>query len=107
MPSAPIPRIGEKNGSKRRLLVDARGIPLSLVVSGAETPEVSLLAETLTARVLRMKPSIWPEDLSGDNGDTGAAAWHAAADAAIAHVAELEHRTVTSKTAPSTQRALW
>jgi len=31
----PNPRIGEKNGRKRSLLVDARGVPLSLVASGA------------------------------------------------------------------------
>jgi transposase len=34
-PLVPIRRIGEKNGTKRSLLVDEHGVPLSLVVSGA------------------------------------------------------------------------
>ena len=32
---ATTPRIGEKKGSKRSLLVDGAGVPLSLIVSGA------------------------------------------------------------------------
>ena len=107
MPSAPIPRIGEKNGSKRSLLVDARGIPLSLVVSGAETPDVSLLAETLKARVLRMKPSIWPEYLSGDNGYTGAAAWHAAAAAGYAPALQQRGRTTERHPNPAARLRRW
>jgi len=42
-PWEPTPRIGEKNGSTRSLLVDGRGVPLALIVSGAETPDVSVL----------------------------------------------------------------
>jgi len=34
-PLVPIRRTGEKNGSKRSVLVDEHGVPLSLVVSGA------------------------------------------------------------------------
>jgi hypothetical protein len=49
----PIPLIGEKKGSKRSLLVDARGIPLSLVASGANTHDVKLLEETLDARAMQ------------------------------------------------------
>ncbi len=33
-------RIGGKNGSKRNLLVDGRGVPLSLVVTGANVHDV-------------------------------------------------------------------
>lgn len=36
-----------KNGRKRSLLVDARGIPLSLAVSGANRHDMNLLAATL------------------------------------------------------------
>ena len=41
------PRIGEKNGRKRGLLVDGRGVPLSLVASGANVHDVKLLAAVL------------------------------------------------------------
>ncbi len=43
----PTPRIGEKNGRKRSLLVDKRGIPLSLVASGANKHDSVLLRSTL------------------------------------------------------------
>ena len=46
------PGIWEKNGRKRNLLVDARGVPLSLVVSGANTHDVKLLEATLDAVVI-------------------------------------------------------
>jgi putative transposase len=45
------PRIGEKNGRKRSLLVDGRGIPLSLVGSGANRHDSHLLRPTLQAIV--------------------------------------------------------
>ena len=63
--------------------MDGRGIPLSVVVSGAETPDVSLLAETLTRRVLRRATAYaaTPQYLSGEKGYTGAAAWKAAHEA--------------------------
>ena len=34
-------RIGGKKGSKRHLLVDGRGVPLSLVVTGANAHDVT------------------------------------------------------------------
>jgi putative transposase len=45
----PTQRIGEKNGSKRHLLVDGRGVPLSLVVTGANRHDVSQLEAVLDA----------------------------------------------------------
>ena len=64
-------------------MVDGRGIPLSLVVSGAETPDVSLVAETLAAQVVRRAKALafTPQYLSGEKGYTGAAAWKAAHEA--------------------------
>jgi len=47
----PTPPIGGKNGRKRSLLVDARGIPLSLAVSGANRHDSYLLGATLGAVV--------------------------------------------------------
>ena len=46
-------RTGEKNGTKRSLLVDARGIPLSLVVSGAQRHDIKLLEQTLDHMVVK------------------------------------------------------
>jgi transposase len=42
-----------KNGSKRSLLVDERGVPLSIVLSGANTHDVKLLAATLDGIVVK------------------------------------------------------
>lgn len=47
------PPIGEKNGTKRSLLVDEYGVPLSIVVSGANTHDCKLLAQTLDDVVLK------------------------------------------------------
>jgi hypothetical protein len=41
-----------KKGRKRSLLVDGRGIPLSIVVSGANVNDSKLLDRTLTQVVL-------------------------------------------------------
>jgi hypothetical protein len=49
------PRIGKKKGTKRSLLVDARGAPLSLIVAGANRHDVTLLAQTLDAIVVRRR----------------------------------------------------
>ncbi len=50
----PTPRIGGKIGRKPSLLVDAIGIPLSRVVSGANTHDVKLLEATLDQIVMEM-----------------------------------------------------
>jgi hypothetical protein len=67
------PPIGEKNGRKRSLLVDARGVPLSLVVSGASTHDVKLLEMTLDAVVVeRPQPRKYkPQHLCADAGYKG------------------------------------
>ncbi len=44
-----IRQIGGKKGTKRSLLVDGRGAPLSLIVAGANRHDVKLLAATLDA----------------------------------------------------------
>ncbi len=71
--SARIQRIGEKNGRKRSLLVDARGVPLSLVASGANVHDVKLLAATLE-RVVTERPVPTPDNphrLCADAGYKG------------------------------------
>ena len=49
----PTPPIGEKNGRKRSILVDERGVPLALSVSGANAHDVTLLEATLAAVVVK------------------------------------------------------
>ena len=46
------PLIGGKKGSKRSLLVDGAGVPLSLIVSGANRHDVKLLETTLDSIVI-------------------------------------------------------
>jgi putative transposase len=51
--SDPTRRIGEKNGSKRHLLVDGRGVPLSIIVTGAHRHDVTQLDAVLTNIVIK------------------------------------------------------
>src|SRR3989442_13523583 len=71
--SEPIRRIGEKNGRKRSLLVDERGVPLSLVVSGANLHDMKLMADTLDKMVAeRPEPTAEsPQNLCADAGYKG------------------------------------
>ena len=64
---------GGKNGRKRSQLVDALGLPLSIVASGANTHDVKLPAATLEAIVMeRPKPRTWkPQHLCADAGYKG------------------------------------
>jgi transposase len=65
--------IGGKKGTKRSLLVDGRGAPLSLIVAGANRHDVKLLAQTLDAIVVRRpKPTRnRPQHLCVDKGYAG------------------------------------
>ena len=67
------PQTGGKKGTKRSLLVDARGAPLSLIVAGAHRHDVKLLALTLDAIVVkRPKPTArHPQHLCADKGYAG------------------------------------
>ena len=55
-----IPQTGGKKGSKRHLLVDERGVPLSIVVTGANRHDVSQLAAVLGGRIV--EPVVGEED---------------------------------------------
>ena len=65
-----------KNGSKRHLLVDGRGVPLSLVVTGANRHDVSQLEAMLGAIVVArpQPPQRRSKHLCADAGYTGAPA---------------------------------
>jgi putative transposase len=66
-------QIGGKKGTKRSLLVDGRGAPLSLIVAGANRHDVKLLAQTLDAIVVRRpRPTkLRPQNLCLDKGYAG------------------------------------
>ena len=72
-PWATTRQIGGKKGTKRSLLVDGRGAPLSLIVAGANRHDVKLLAQTLDAIVVpRPKPTKRrPQNLCVDKGYAG------------------------------------
>ncbi len=62
-----------KSGTKRSLLVNEQGLPLGLVVSGANTPESKLLETTLLAiPIERPDPKEVEQHLSLDKGYCGA-----------------------------------
>ena len=66
-------RTGEKKGRKRSLLVDARGVPLSLIVTAANRNDVTELAATLDAIVVP-RPPVGPrrhQHLCADAGFVG------------------------------------
>ena len=65
-----IQRIGGKKGSKRHILVDERGAPLSLVVTGANRHDVSQLEAVLDSLVVS-PPEGTEQNLCGDKGYTG------------------------------------
>lgn len=79
--TGPNPTDRSKSGTKRSLLVDERGVPLGLVVSGANTPDGKLLEATLTSTPIeRPDPNETPQDLCLDK---------AYSDAPSAEVAEM------------------
>ena len=72
----PNPTDGEKNGSKRMLLVDGRGVPLSIIVTGANRHDITQLVPTLDA-VVAARPAVAPrarQHLCADSAFVGAAA---------------------------------
>lgn len=61
-----------KRGAKRSLLVDEHGVPLGLVVSGANTTDGQLLEATLdTLPIARPDPTTTEQHLSLDKGYNG------------------------------------
>ncbi|WP_333887812.1 transposase, partial [Clostridium sp.] len=62
-----------KNGSKKHILADGRGVPLSVVVTGANRHDVSQLEKVLNSIVTeRPEPTAKNhQNLCADNGYTG------------------------------------
>ena len=61
---------GEKKGSKRHLLVDGRGVPLSLVVTGANRHDVTQL-ELVLEEIVIARPEGIEQHLCADKGYHG------------------------------------
>jgi transposase len=64
----PNPADRGKNGSKRHALVEGHGVPLSLIVSGANTHDRKKIGELLDARVARPDDETTTENLCLDAG---------------------------------------
>jgi len=65
--TGPNPTDRAKRGTKRSLLVDEHGVPLGVVVSGANTPDGRLLEATLASMPIdRPDPQTTPQNLSLD-----------------------------------------
>ena len=63
----------EKMGAKRSILTDEKGLPLSVVLSGANTHDIKLLEETLDNSIMP-RPAVsegQPQNLCLDAGYTG------------------------------------
>lgn len=65
--------IGEKMGTKRSILTDQNGIPLSVILDGANRHDIKLLEATLDAIII-LRPERnedYPQNLCLDAGYTG------------------------------------
>ena len=70
--TGPNPTDRGKSGTKRSLLVDGRGVPLAIVISGAQTPDGRLLEPTLEAMPIeRPSPETTPQHLCLDKAFSG------------------------------------
>jgi IS5 family transposase len=69
-------QLGGKNGSKRHLLVDARGAPLSIIVTGANRHDVTQLGAVLARQTMKYPPPVVQRNkhLCADAGYCGAPA---------------------------------
>jgi putative transposase len=105
-----IPRIGEKKGRKRSLLVDGRGVPLSLVASGANVGDRDLLPATLDGVVVKRPRPVpnRPQNLCGDAGYRGKPAWNAARSRQYRpHIKQRKEEAEAKRTQPGWKARRW
>jgi transposase len=67
---APIQRTGEKNGTKRNALADENGVPLAVIIGGANRHDSIFLSPLLEACIIR-QPNEIIKNLCLDAGYTG------------------------------------
>ena len=100
---------GGKKGTKRHLLVDARGVPLSLVVTGAHRHDVTQLELVLDEIIIdRPDPEKVEQNLCADKGYTGKPALKAIEDRNyIAHVKKRGEEIAEKKSNPGYRARRW
>jgi len=98
---------GGKKGSKRHLLTDGRGVPLSIVVTGANRHDVSQLELVLDEIVIE-RPENIDEHLCADKGYSGEPALKAMRDRNyIPHVKQRAEEMQEKRTIPGYKARRW
>jgi transposase len=108
--SAPTRRIGEKNGRKRSVLTDGRGVPLAIAVSGANVHDVKLLEPTLAGiMVPPPAPTQSPtKNLCADAGYKGKTALEIiVSQHYIPHVKQRREEAVAKQNQPGFKARRW
>ena len=106
----PNPTDRGKKGSKRSLLVDANGIPLSIVASGAQVHDVKLLEPTLDQIVTERPPVQEPpkENLCADKAYTGQPAQKAMENRNyVPHVRQRNEEILAKRRNPRARAQRW
>ena len=99
--------IGGKKGSKRHVLTDGRGVPLSIVVTGANRHDVSQLELVLDEIVIE-RPEDIDEHLCADKGYSGEAALKAITGRNyIPHVKQRGEEIENKRTIPGYKARRW
>jgi putative transposase len=108
--SVPTRRIGEKNGRKRSVLTDGRGVPLSIIGSAANVNDVVLLVPTLDSIVVpRPEPTKSdPQNLCADAGYKGKPAMEAVVSRKyLPHVKQRREEAEAKRTQPEFKARRW
>ena len=101
-----IQRTGEKNGTKRNILVDGRGVPLSIVVTGANRHDVTQLKAVLEHIVVKRPDS--EQHLCADKGYQGKPALLIIlAEEYVPHVKQLNEEVQEKRDNPNYKARRW
>ncbi len=107
IPLAATQRIGEKKGTKRHLLVDGRGVPLSIVVTGANRHDVTQL-EAVLDEIMIYRPDDIEQHLCADKGYAGEPAQKVIKERNyIPHVKQRGEEIQEKKTNPNFKARRW
>ena len=105
-----IQQTGEKNGTKRHMLVDGRGVPLSIVVTGANRHDVTQLKPVLENIVVK-RPKSCPESeqhLCADKGYKGQPALQIIiSENYVPHVKQINEEVKEKKDNPDYKPRRW